>query len=122
MRLCFYAIIVSLFICSISTAHAAKRVALVIGNSKYEHAGALKNPSNDAADIADALMKLDFEVHKGFDLDKSKMDRLIRQFANSLAGADVGLFFLCWSRLASWRAELSGAGRCAVAERRGAGF
>src|SRR6476660_10196122 len=33
-------------------AAAEKRVALVIGNSAYQHTAVLKNPSNDATDIA----------------------------------------------------------------------
>ena len=36
-------------------AAAEKRVALVIGNSAYQHTAALKNPSNDATDIAGKL-------------------------------------------------------------------
>ena len=35
-----------------SIAQAEKRVALVIGNSAYKHAGVLLNPMNDAADLA----------------------------------------------------------------------
>ena len=37
---------------------AERRVALVIGNSAYKHAGELANPKNDAADIVTALKKL----------------------------------------------------------------
>ena len=46
-------------------ANAAKRVALVIGNSAYEHAAVLDNPINDANDVAAALQKQKFEVIKG---------------------------------------------------------
>ena len=45
-----------------SGALAAKRVALVIGNSTYEHAPILRNPSNDSNDISKALLSLGFEV------------------------------------------------------------
>ena len=76
-----------------STALADKRVALVIGNSAYKHAGELANPKNDAADMAAALKKLGFQVIDGFDLDKASLDRKIRDFATALSGADVGLFF-----------------------------
>ena len=34
---------------------AAERVALVIGNAAYEHTTALRNPRNDAADMARVL-------------------------------------------------------------------
>ena len=75
-----------------STAQA-KRVALVIGNSAYAHAGTLTNPKNDAADVAAALKKSGFEVIAAFDLDKASFDRKIRDFASALSGADAGLFF-----------------------------
>ena len=37
---------------------AEKRVALVVGNSAYQHAGRLANPRNDATDVGAALKKL----------------------------------------------------------------
>src|SRR5262245_39125288 len=70
-----------------------ERVALVLGNSAYQHTPRLENPRNDAADMASALVKLGFKVIEGFDLDKAAMDRTIRNFARTLTGADVGLFF-----------------------------
>ncbi len=76
-----------------TAALAQKRVALVIGNSSYQNATELKNPKNDAADMAAALSALGFQVISGTDLDKPGMDRLIRNFAVALVGADVGLFF-----------------------------
>lgn len=39
-----------------------KRVALVIGNSHYEHFDTLANPSKDAAAVAERLAKLGFEL------------------------------------------------------------
>ena len=69
------------------------RVALVIGNSAYQHTAKLINPRNDATDMAAALKKLGFEVFEGVDLDKAGMDRTIRSFAESLAGAKLGVFF-----------------------------
>ena len=41
-----------------TAASAERRVALVIGNSAYQHATALRNPGNDANDVAEALRKL----------------------------------------------------------------
>jgi TPR repeat protein len=76
-----------------AAALAEKRVALVIGNSSYQNATELRNPKNDAADMAAALRELGFQVISGTDLDKPAMDRLIRNFAGALGGADVGLFF-----------------------------
>lgn len=72
---------------------AERRVALVIGNSAYQHASVLGNPKNDAIDMAAAVEKLGFKVIRGLDLDKSGMDRTMRQFAEALKGAGVGMFF-----------------------------
>ena len=71
----------------------AKRVALVIGNSTYLHAGTLANPKNDATDIAAALKKLGFEAIAAFDLDKTSFDRKVREFAAALSGSEAGVFF-----------------------------
>jgi tetratricopeptide (TPR) repeat protein len=76
-----------------SAAHAAKRVALVIGNSAYRYAGELANPKNDATDISAALKAHGFQVIDGFDLNKVALDRKLRDFAGALEGAEVGLFF-----------------------------
>ncbi|TIW07793.1 MAG: caspase family protein, partial [Mesorhizobium sp.] len=45
-----------------SYAWAEKRIALVIGNSAYQHALQLANPQNDAGDIASKLTGLGFDV------------------------------------------------------------
>lgn len=74
-------------------AQAEKRVALVIGNSAYQHAGELRNPRSDASDMSSALKSLGFDVIEGLDLDKSAMDQAIRQFSERLEGAKLGLFF-----------------------------
>ena len=78
---------------ALGPAAAEKRVALVIGNSAYQHTAALKNPSNDATDMAATLQQLGFDVIDGNDLTKEEMEQRIRAFAAKLAGADVGLFF-----------------------------
>jgi hypothetical protein len=76
-----------------AAAKAEKRVALVIGNAAYQNTTPLTNPSNDAADVAALLRRLEFEVVEGRDLDKRSMERLIRTFGTKLAGADVALFY-----------------------------
>jgi hypothetical protein len=72
---------------------AAQRVALVIGNSAYEHTSKLTNPKNDATDVAAALRSHGFKVIDGFDLDKAAFDRKVRDFASALRGAQAGVFF-----------------------------
>ena len=74
-------------------AHAQKRVALVIGNSAYQHTPKLANPKNDATDMVAALKKLGVQVTEGFDLDKAAFDRKVRDFAAALQGTEAGLFF-----------------------------
>ncbi len=74
-------------------AHANKRVALVIGNSAYQHTPKLDNPKNDAADMTATLKKHGFEVIDGLDLDKAAFDRKVRDFAVALKGSDAGVFF-----------------------------
>ena len=71
----------------------AKRVALVIGNSAYEHASRLDNPKNDANALAAVLERLDFEVVKGIDLKQLEFEKTVRKFARTVRGADVALLF-----------------------------
>ena len=74
-------------------ADAASRVALIIGNSAYKHAAALKNPANDADDMAQALERLGFKVVVGRDLRKPGMESAIREFSRLLPGSKVALFY-----------------------------
>ena len=74
-------------------AQAVKRVALVIGNSDYQHTAKLTNPANDAADMSAALKKHSYKVLEGFDLDKPAFDRKVRDFATALKQAEAGVFF-----------------------------
>src|SRR5271169_1816909 len=60
MRAWIAALFVSL--CLASAAAADTRVALVIGNSAYDRVGALPNPRNDAAMVADVLNSEGFKV------------------------------------------------------------
>jgi formylglycine-generating enzyme required for sulfatase activity len=71
----------------------AERVALVIGNSAYVHAPTLKNPVNDAQDVAEALNRLGFVVHLGTDLGTDAMRGLLRDFSRDAEGAELALFF-----------------------------
>ncbi len=74
-------------------AQAERRVALVIGNSAYNSAAALRNPRNDAGDMAESLKKFGFEVTLGLDLDQGQFAGTIDKFARTLDGADIALFF-----------------------------
>ena len=76
-----------------AAAQADKRVALVVGNSAYQHTPKLANPKNDATDVSVALKRLGFQVIEGFDLDKAAFERKVRDFATALQGADAGVLF-----------------------------
>ncbi len=71
---------------------AEPRIALVIGNGAYSDAP-LRNPVNDANDIATTLESLGFTVLKATDADQKTMDDLIDEFGRRLAGSSVALFF-----------------------------
>ncbi|WP_027035540.1 caspase family protein [Mesorhizobium ciceri] len=71
----------------------AKRVALVIGNSKYVHAVTLPNPANDAHLIASTLRNAGFEVIEGVDQDNAGMHSLISRFTEQSYDADLAVIF-----------------------------
>ena len=52
----------SLLAVSADEAAALRRVALIIGNAKYEHAGVLANTFNDARAIAALFRRAGFDV------------------------------------------------------------
>ena len=76
-------------------AAAEKRVALVIGNSKYQRGGELTNPANDARAIAKALQETGFEVIKLENASLKKMQEAVREFGDTLRSnhGAVALFY-----------------------------
>jgi uncharacterized caspase-like protein len=68
-----------------------KRVALVIGNSAYQHTAALRNPKNDAAAISNALANIGFSVTTKLDLDYRGLREAIRSFGAEASSADIAL-------------------------------
>ena len=70
-----------------------KRIALVIGNSAYVNAPPLKNPVNDAQDMAQALRGLSFDVIYRENLNQNDMKRAIREFGAKIRNGGVGLFY-----------------------------
>jgi hypothetical protein len=86
----------TLFTCTFARADSPHRIALVIGNSRYEHVPQLKNPTNDAKLIAEALRDLGFEVIGGgaqTDLNRHDLEQRIRDFSYRLSPGSVGLFY-----------------------------
>lgn len=70
-----------------------KRIALVIGNGAYTSAPPLKNPPNDARDMAATLKTLGFDVVSGINVNQKDMKRLIREFGMKLKTGGSGLFY-----------------------------
>ncbi|HEY1154277.1 MAG TPA: caspase family protein [Pseudolabrys sp.] len=73
---------------------AAKRVALVIGNSAYQNVARLSNPVNDAAAVADMFKKATFDV-VGLrdDLTNAEMRRALREFSDKSRDADIAVIY-----------------------------
>ncbi len=75
-----------------------KRYALVIGNSNYSQAiGILKNPVNDATDVATELRKSNFEVQLVTNATYVQLREAMRKFHENLTNGPrdqtVGLFY-----------------------------
>jgi hypothetical protein len=76
-----------------SSSLSQKRVALVIGNAKYQGAPSLRNPVNDAKAMSDSLSELGFEVIEATDATQKEMNRAITSFGSKLSPETVALFF-----------------------------
>jgi hypothetical protein len=78
---------------STTTAVAEPRTALIVGNATYSW-GPLRNPLNDAGDMAAALRAAGFEVILRTDADQRTIRDVARSFGEALkAKGGVGLFF-----------------------------
>jgi len=85
-----FALVLALLVAQ--SAWAERRVALVIGNGAYKDAP-LKNPVNDAKDMAGALRKLGFEVTLLTNAGMKQMDAAVRDFGVRLRQGGAGLFY-----------------------------
>jgi uncharacterized caspase-like protein len=84
-----------LLLCSAAAfgqAAPGRRVALVIGNGAYQ-ANPLKNPPNDADDVAAALKESGFDVYLVKDADLEALEKAVKDFATRLTGAETGLYY-----------------------------
>jgi formylglycine-generating enzyme required for sulfatase activity len=76
----------------VNNAVSEKRIALVIGNSAYTNTP-LKNPVNDARDMANKLRKLGFDVIERNNLQTRQIGGTLREFRSKLAPGAVALVF-----------------------------
>jgi len=96
---CAMRLVVAVICCTFSflqatSARAEKRVALVIGNSAYVHASALRNPANDAHAIAELFKQVGFdEVALKLDLGFDGMRLALRDFGLRTRGAEVAVVY-----------------------------
>ncbi|MEO0949058.1 MAG: caspase family protein, partial [Cyanobacteria bacterium J06641_5] len=70
----------------------AQRFALVIGNADYK-SSPLRNPANDARDMATALQELGFEVNLLLDATLPQIEAAIEQLNRQLRRGGVGMVF-----------------------------
>ena len=76
----------------VSAQVTGRRMALVIGNASYD-VGPLKNPVNDATDMAAALQRLGFTVTRRLNANQAEMESVIEAFGQQLRQGGVGLFY-----------------------------
>ena len=74
-------------------AHAAKRIALVIGNDAYEGVPKLQKARNDAKAMAEALTKIGFDVISAEDVGRRAMSRALSDFEKKIGAGDTALLF-----------------------------
>ena len=74
-------------------AHSMQRVALVIGNSAYEHVPMLTNPVNDATDIGAAFERLGFDVTRIENVGQQKFRQALQEFGRAAAVSEVAVIF-----------------------------
>jgi Caspase domain len=72
--------------------HAAKRVALTIGNSEYGSAP-LRNSVNDATAMAALFKAANFDVESHNNLGKDEMTKAIDDFGKKSEGSDIAIIY-----------------------------
>lgn len=79
---------------SADVALADRRVALVLGNSNYQHVPALSNPASDARALAAKFREVGFDVvSTQLDVGNLQFKRAIREFKSAAATADVAVIY-----------------------------
>ena len=92
MRITLFTILLFSIFTSSAYSGTERRTALVIGNSNY-NTGSLRNPVNDADDMAATLKRLDFDVILKKNATQQDMEDAIRDLGDRLKKGGVGLFF-----------------------------
>ncbi|MEM7208687.1 MAG: caspase family protein [Pseudomonadota bacterium] len=80
-------------ISGLAVAEEAPRYALVIGNSDYRHTP-LKNPLNDAVDVAEVLRDLNYDVTLATNLDPKRLARAVAKFYRAIESENaISIFY-----------------------------
>ena len=87
------AVLAPLAASSEETSKPLKGVALVIGQSQYEHIAPLSNPANDARDMVKLLTNMGFDARSVSDRDAKKLSRDLERFVEDAEGADVAFLY-----------------------------
>jgi hypothetical protein len=82
------------------SAQAQSRIALVVGNSAYQHAPALPTTLNDANDIAQTLESLGFVTKKLVNASYDDFRRAVRAFNDLAPNAEVALIYFAGHAIA----------------------
>jgi len=85
--------LIALILCLTAPMAHAGKVALVIGNSAYLHTSPLPNAATDAADMAERLAGLGFDVYGGTDMDRQTTLEAVDTFSRALSPEDLALFY-----------------------------
>jgi hypothetical protein len=96
MRTLMLAVIIQLLTASVAFAASEARIALVIGNGRYERTSPLTNSVNDARLISAKLKASGFATTLLVDGNKAQMDRAVAQFSDAIRKSGdrtVALFF-----------------------------
>ncbi len=86
-------VLAALLLILAAPALAQTRVALVIGNSAYQHTARLANPVNDARAMGEVLRNLGFQVTERTDQDRAAMLAALREFGDRARSAEIALVF-----------------------------
>ena len=94
VRSAFLFLLGFLLLLSTGPALADKRVALVVGISKYQHVPQLTNPARDADAVAALLKQAGFDVvNNQRDLGIVDLRRVIREFSETSRDADIAVVY-----------------------------
>jgi len=77
----------------VRSAETQGRMALVVGNSRYDTLGTLANAERDAQAMANALAALGYQTRLVIDADELTLRREARDFAGASAGAEIALVY-----------------------------